>query len=62
MAYDENDRSKALVFVDANLLLGNSLRQSILQTIQRMNEALVPGISPHFLFRWFKIKEIPPGP
>jgi len=53
MTYGENDRSKALAFVDANLLLGNSLHQSILQSIQRMNEALIPGISPRSLYSWY---------
>ena len=46
MTYSEDDRMRALALVDASLINNSSLRQSIIYSIQRMNEALV--VEPFF--------------
>ena len=58
MTYSEDNRMQALAFVDAYLINKYSLRQSIIYSIQRMNEALVPNIGRRTLFRWYNERNI----
>jgi transposase len=53
MTYTKDDRAKALAFVDASLIYGNSLRKSILYSIQRMNDALVSDIGRDTIYCWY---------
>ena len=58
MTYSEDDRRRALAFVDAFLIHNNSLHQSIIYSIQRMNDALVPNIGIKTLFNWYNERNV----
>ena len=58
MTYTKEDRMKALAFVDAHLINNNSLHRSIIYSIQRMNEALVPNIGNKTLYRWYNERNV----